>query len=129
MPERVYAHYDRWEDWHNGFYDQPTTGHWAEVQTGWAAQLLADPIELGEAMRFAAEAWPVAASVNLTSTHVNRQAWLGQAAVCIRFGVPAVLTKAAWHRISDDQRTAANLTADSVLSEWEAKWEPNGPSA
>lgn len=128
MSERVYAHYGEWEDWHAGFYAQPSTGHWSEIQTGWAAGLLADPVELAAAMRWAAEAWPVSASVNLTSTHVNRQAWLGQAAACIRFGVPAALTKQAWHRLTDAQKETANGVADVVLSGWEAKWEANNPS-
>lgn len=113
-----YAHYDRWEDWHAGFFRPDTGGHWSAVQARWAADLLSDPAELHAAMRHAALSWPVAASVNLTSPHVNRRAWLGQAAVCIRLGIPAAVTKQAWHLLTDEQRDAANATADRVLQEW-----------
>lgn len=115
---QVFHHHSKWEDYRAGFYAL-VYGPQAEGAAD-AAKLLADPDELYAAMSAVSREWPIAAEVNLTNPHTNRQAWLGQAACCFRLGVPEFVTKQGWWLLSDAEREAANAVADQVRAEWES---------
>ena len=115
--KRVSHPYTAWEDWKAGMYATPADMA-AEVAA--ARELLANPPGLGEAMRDACAAWPIAAEHNLTNEEQNRRSWLGHAACHYSAGAVRLATCAAWGVLTDDQRDDANAAADSVMEGWEA---------
>lgn len=113
---RVFHPYWDWEDYREGLFDTSDNPDRDEQS---AAELLANPIGLSEAMRDACLAFPNSAEHNLTSD-TGRRAWLGQAACFHRHGVPASSTRLAWWRnLSDSERAEANTVADQVCLWWE----------
>lgn len=105
-----------WEDYDAGMYGLATD---VAGQTSAAVEMLGNPQGLREAMTDAIEAWPNAAAHYLTDLASNRRAWVGQAACCHALGIPAVVTKAAWWQLTEEQRETANDAADVAISKWE----------
>lgn len=121
--ERVYHHYEKWEDYKAGLFRAVGCDDSAnEEMIGLAAQLLCNVAELYEAMSAISVLWVCSSEVNLTNPSLNRRAWLGQAACCYQYRVPEDLTKQAWHRLSKEQQDAANGVADAVIREWEDRY-------
>ena len=120
LVRRVSHPYTVWEDWKAGMYATPANMA-AEVEA--ARELLANPPGLGEAMRDACAAWPIAAEHNLTNEEQNRRSWLGHAACHYTTGAVRLATCAAWGMLTDDQRDDANAVADTVLADWVATRE------
>lgn len=115
--------YTEWEDWRAGMYrDVPREDE--ERLTMAAASLLADAHRLGAAMRDVTAEWKHASEANLHEPPNNR-AWLGQAACAFACDVPEHLTRAAWGRLTDDQRVEANRVADRVIDEWKYRTRRN----
>lgn len=115
--------YTEWEDFQAGMYRDPQASD-REPMTELAASLLSDAHRLFAAMRSVTIEWRFAAEANLHEPPNNR-AWLGQAACCYAAGVPEELTRAAWGRLTDQQRMAANRIADQVIDEWRYRTRRN----
>ena len=115
--------YTEWEDFQAGMYRDAALAE-REPLTGAAAALLSDQHRLLSAMRSVTTEWRLAAEANLHEPPNNR-AWLGQAACCYSAGVPEELTRAAWGRLTDSQRVAANRVADQVIDEWRYRTRRN----
>lgn len=120
--KRIFHHYKKWEDWHDGLYRLSVNTEAEEILISRAARLLADPELLLIAMTRVIDEWKVSAEVNLSNASRNRRAWLGQSACCLLCGAPEDLTKQAWHRISEAERDLANAIADRVISKWEDRY-------
>lgn len=115
--------YTEWEDWKAGMYrDAESIDRERLIRD--AAGLLADPNRLAAAMRSVTTEWRFASEANLHEPPNNR-AWLGQAACCFACGTPEDLTRAAWGRLTDSQRIAANRVADRVIDEWRYRTRRN----
>jgi hypothetical protein len=115
--------YTDWEDWRAGMYrDVPRQDE--ERLTATSASLLADPHRLAAAMREVTTAWRHASEANLHEPPNNR-AWLGQAACAFVADVPEHLTRSAWGRLTDAQRSEANRIADRVIDEWKYRTRRN----
>lgn len=115
--------YTEWEDFRAGMYRDPQASE-REPMTELAISLLSDAHRLVAAMRSVTIGWRLAAEANLHEPPNNR-AWLGQAACCYAAGVPEELTRAAWGRLTDQQRIAANRIADQVIDEWRYRTRRN----
>jgi hypothetical protein len=115
--DRVFHHYELWEDWRAGFYRDVEPYEVNEL-IGSACSLLSDSERLRRSMMRVVRQWPFSAEVNLTNLGCNRQAWLGQAACCIELGVPEQLTRQAWGLLLESHRVRANAVADSVINLW-----------
>ena len=120
MTKRIYHHYKVWEDFRAGMY-VPSSDPEKDAER--ARELLANPEALREAMSDVIAAWPKASEQFLTHAESNRRSWLGQAACCHALGVPAVATRAAWWRLTEDQRDMANAAADDVLHKWDEEMD------
>lgn len=118
MIARIYHHHERWEDYAAGQYALRYADKTVGIES--SAWLLSEPVELYAAMSAVCREWPNASEHNLTNREQNRQAWLGQAACCFKFGVPDFVVKSAWHTLTEAQQQAANAVADQVMNEWEA---------
>jgi hypothetical protein len=117
---QVFEPYWKWEDFQNGMYEVPASRD-MRVLAEAAKSLLSDAAAFELACRQMVEAWPVAASVNLTNINANRRAWMGQAACSYHASVPETATRIAWKELSNDQRQAANEAAEKVIHEYERK--------
>jgi hypothetical protein len=119
--ERIYHPYNDWEDFREGMYkttcfmDQMTM-----VQD--CLSTLACPQWLEESMMFCVVNWQKSAEHNLTNTHRNRQAWLGQAACCFAHGAPEYVTKIAWNLLDEKQQKEANDVADRCIEYFEGRY-------
>lgn len=117
--EQRYFHYTKWEDWQNGMYSADL-GH-KEMQIGRAEILLSNPERFKKACESVLQKWPNSTAHNLTNTECNRNAWLGQAACCLEYGVPEILTRVAWGRLDNATRLEANRIATLCIKRWEKK--------
>ncbi len=102
-----------WEDYKAGLYNL----EWDPGRTtDDAARILSDSKILKSGMKLAVKTWPRAAAHHLTDDSTNQRAWLGWAACGVLAKIPAHITRAAWWRISEPKREAANDVADIVIA-------------
>lgn len=114
--KRIFHHYNKWEDFHHGMYDEDRESRNERVKL--AASILGDPATCEKAMRMVVDTWPVATEFNLSNAGINRRAWLGQACCSIYGGVHEDETREAWGLLTVPQRTTANAIATAVIKEW-----------
>jgi len=121
--KRIYHPYNLWEDYKSGQYK--TNYNYDEKKEAELAfkakDLLSNQKEFYETAIQVITNWKYATEFNLSNNGLNRQAWLGQAACCYKFGIPEYLTKYGWRLMSLTEQTEANKTADKIIALWEAK--------
>ena len=116
--KRIYHPYTSWEEYHAGM--------WAIIPREEEARLLPLAIELtGDAVLYGSwmlkvlDAWPISCEHNLTDTGMNRQAWIGHAAVTLALKCPEHITRRAWWNLTQRQQDEANAKADEAIRQWE----------
>ena len=116
-PDRVFHTYDKWECVKAGFYATTKDG-WtsSECESAYLA-LLANASTFNDAAHRVITEWPTSCEHYLTNTAMNRLAWIGQAAVCLVYGVPSRFS-GGWSLLTKEQQLEANRVAHSVLCEW-----------
>lgn len=112
--KRIYYPYTEWEDYLHGMYRKEKDKDY----TLDSFNLLTNLEDLYKAMKTVSESWTKCASMNLTNSSINHQAWLGQSACCFSFKAPEEHTRNAWWMMTDRQRIEANKIADQVKKEW-----------
>ena len=115
--ERIYHHYNKWEDYHNGLYHTTQVDNIEEL-VGRCADLLKNCDAFYLVMINVVKEWRIASEVNLTNISRNRQAWLGQSSCCYKYKAPEYVTKLAWRTLTKEQQDKANDTADRIIYEW-----------
>lgn len=115
---RKWYPYTAWEDYQAGMYGTSTN---PGAERAASILLLRNAAGLRDAMMDAVLSWPIAAEHNLTNTGSNRRAWLGQAASCHAHAATQFATCLAWWELTDDERAAANASADSVIAQYETE--------
>lgn len=116
--ERIFHHYNKWEDYHAGMYDESKEGRKERVKQ--AAYILGTPSICRKAMEKVISEWKIATEYNLSNAEINRKAWLGQAACSCYAGIHEDETREAWGIMTEAQRTEANRIAASIIKEWVA---------
>jgi hypothetical protein len=119
--ERIYHHYELWEDHKLGFWKLDDDNKEENIKKSY--DLLTNTKELKKYMVKVIKTWKYSCEQNLSNTAMNRQAYLGQAASCIKDGVPANTTRRAWNLLTEEEMNKANGVADIVIKMWEAKYE------
>jgi ParB-like chromosome segregation protein Spo0J len=116
-PNRVFHTFDKWECVKAGFYASTKDG-WSKDQCEQAyLELLSDTEGFESVSRRVLSEWPMSCEHYLTNSAMNRLAWIGQASVCLKHGVPSQFSS-GWNLLSDDQKNRANEVALKVLNEW-----------
>lgn len=118
---RVYHPYHLWEDYKAGMWRE-TTPEEHDHYLSLAVAFTGDTELYGKWMLTAIEQWPYACEHNLTCSSMNRQAWIGHAACCLAINCPEHITREAWWKLTDEQRTNANLKADYAIAKWEQRY-------
>lgn len=114
--ERIFHHYDKWEDYHAGMYSEIRDGRKERVQQ--AALILGTPSICEQAMEKVVSEWTIATEYNLSNAEINRKAWLGQAACSCWAGIHEDETREAWGIMTIEQRTKANEIAARIIKKW-----------
>jgi len=119
--KRIFHPYHLWEDYINGM--------WRTVSKDLEAEILPLAIEFtgdhklyGAAMLQVVEQWPYSCEHNLTNTSINRKAWLGHAACCLKHGWPEYLVRQAWHELTQKQQDDANAQAAKTIRIFESQY-------
>lgn len=111
---RVYVPYWEWEDWINGMWAKGNEDHLQQ-----AIEFTGDHVRYGLAMGEVIQAWPRTMLNSLTSTGINRRAFLGHCAVCFKLGIAESITRQAWGFLTDKQRHDADAQAQKHIIEYE----------
>ena len=85
------------------------------------ADHMRDTRKFKDCMKEVVTEWKYCVEHNLTNLGHNRRAWLGQAAMCKRFGFPEDVTRKAWTLLSEELQDLANKAADDTIYEWKDK--------
>lgn len=117
--KKRWHHYLKWEDYQNGMY-RTLSGDEKKEYLNKAIQFTGNPELYGDHMLEVVERWPICCEQNLSDTGMNRQAWIGHAAVCLAIGCPEDITREAWADLSQEQQDQANAKADLAIKLWEA---------
>lgn len=114
--ERIFHHYNLWEDYHAGMYDECKEGRNERVSK--AVEILGTPEICLDAMEKVIAEWKRATEYNLSNAEINRKAWLGQAACCCYAGIHEDETREAWGIMTEAQRVEANNIAAGLIKKW-----------
>lgn len=117
---RIYHHYELWEDFRCGFYDMPEKIDLNKNKSK-VIELFNSQSNTSFFMKKAINEWKYSIEHNLTNTHMNRIAYIGQAACCLYAGVPNLTTMNTWNELSIDVQKRSDKIAYLLIKEWEQK--------
>lgn len=120
--EPVYLPYWKWEDtlmYHPPKYESEEERQ-ADIDT--VISFFSDQPLFRKTSKEMVKAYPNACIHNLTKTNMNRIAYIGQASVFFKYGIPEEVTREAWGYIPEETRRKANSTAKETLDEWEIEY-------
>ncbi len=122
--DRIYHHYEKWEDYKAGFYDN-ISGKNKELLIKKVAELFSSKDLTEKFMLKAAKEWRHSCEHNLSNTSLNKIAYLGQAACCLYANIPSTITMFAWSKVPIEHRNEADKIAEKVLKAWELQQKNN----
>jgi hypothetical protein len=117
MIDRVYHHYEKWEDVKFGFYDIKIDFDLHKI-----ISMFNCPVITEEYMNRVIDEWKYSCEQNLTNQSMNQIAYLGQAASCLYCGAPSILTMKAWNLLTIETRERADKQAIKCILKWKKKY-------
>ncbi len=114
---RIYHTWERWECYRSGFYAERCEGMTTEEGEEKYREFLSDLGRFRAALEVVITEWKHSCEHYLTNDRMNRIAWLGQASVAQALGIPS-LCRGGYHRLSVEQRQAADALALEYLNKW-----------
>jgi len=120
--KRVYYNYKELEEYKKGMWCIVPIGRKRKILLKKAINFTGDAELYGKYMLQVVDIWPISCEHNLTCRGMNRQAWIGHAAVCIALNCPEDITREAWRFLTKEQQDAANRKADEAIYLWERKY-------
>ena len=119
---RIFHTHDKWECAKAGFYEsKPPKGMTGEVCKLHYKELLTNIPEFEAALEGVITNWKHSCEHYLTNSAMNRIAWLGQASLCYRHGIPAEF-RGGYGLLTEDQQLAADEAALRALNKWLAAY-------
>lgn len=116
--DRIYHTWDKWECYPAGFFEaNPPNGLTDEECENLYKELLSDIPEFKRVMNEILIHWKNSCEHNLTNERMNRIAWMGQASLCYKYGIPARY-RGCYNLLSRDQQTAADSAALEIINVW-----------
>lgn len=110
---QIYKPYWLWEDFLNGFYNTSFDGNLDEVYEFMCNVSLFELSMIDVVIN-----WPNSMLHNLTNSHINRIAYIGQCAVNYKMRAPSLVTKCQWKLLPSNIQKLANESARIVLNLW-----------
>jgi len=118
MIPRIYHRWENWECYTAGFFNEhPPRGMTAEECQQTYAQFLRDTDLFKKYAYRVIKEWPNSTEHNLTNPNMNRIAWMGQASVCLAYGIPSKF-RGGYHLLTGVEKREADLTALEVINYW-----------
>jgi hypothetical protein len=114
---RIYHHYEMWEDWKNGFYNNCSGEERIIKKQSVLKMFNSEKLTLENMYRVINE-WKFSCEHNLTNNSLNKIAYIGQAACCIYDKVPCDVTMECWSELTNEVQERANKNALEVLNKW-----------
>lgn len=110
---RIYHHYEKWEDFHNWLYK-----FWecTEEIKEKCYDLFVNLEELEMYMKRVVDEWKYSAEQQMSNPSRNKQAWLWQAACCMKCWANEDNVKEVWRMLSEEEMQKANWVADKIIS-------------
>jgi ParB-like chromosome segregation protein Spo0J len=117
-PERIFHTFDKWECAKAGFYEtKPPQGLSADNCRAYYRELLTDIPEFERVLFCVISEWKNSCEHYLTNRAMNRVAWLGQAALCYKHGIPSEF-RGGYGLLTEAQQLAADEAALRALNIW-----------
>ena len=121
--QRVFHTFDKWECASAGFYEtKPPKGMTADNCRAYYRELLTDIPEFERVLDLVISEWKHSCEHYLTNSAMNRIAWLGQAALCYKHGIPSEF-RGGYGLLTKEQQLSADKAALRALNKW---MEANG---
>lgn len=118
---RVYHTWDKWECYPAGFFEvNAPKGLTDDDCVNRYSELLRDIPEFIRIMRLIIDEWTNSCEHNLSNERMNRIAWMGQAALCYKYKIPARF-RGGYNLLSESEREDADKAALQVINEWMVK--------
>lgn len=115
---RIFHTFDKWECAKAGFYEsKPPKNMTADHCRAYYRELLADIPEFERVLGGVITDWKNSCEHYLTNSAMNRIAWLGQAALCYKHGIPAEF-RGGYGLLTEVQQLAADEAALRALNNW-----------
>lgn len=118
--ERIYHHYEKWEDWKAGFYNA-CSGKIKEEKISKVIEMFNNEFLTRKFMLKVIDEWVYSCEHNLSNLSLNRIAYIGQAACCLYSEIPCSVTMEAWSLLSKEVQDRSDLIANEILTLWEVK--------
>jgi hypothetical protein len=118
--KQIFHHYQKWEDFIAGMYSLDDVID-KDKKVISAIELFNNSQEFYSTLILVLENWQISSELNLTNKTQNRRAWLGAAACMYKHNCPEYLTRVAWGLLNKNVQNSANLIAEKVIKEYEAK--------
>ena len=118
MIPRIYHRWENWECYPAGFFEEhPPKGMTHEdCQNKYAEFLIDIPLFKSWAYKVV-EQWVNSCEHNLTNSTMNRIAWMGQASVCLAYGIPSKY-RGGYHLLTLQEQENADKAALEVINYW-----------
>jgi ParB-like chromosome segregation protein Spo0J len=117
---RIFHTFDKWECAAAGFYEaKPPQGMTADNCRAYYRELLTDIPEFERVLDGVISEWKHSCEHYLTNGAMNRIAWLGQAALCYKHGIPSEF-RGGYGLLTEEQQLAADEAALRALNKWMA---------
>lgn len=121
--DRLLHQWDEWECYPAGFYEQhPPKGMTTEECEIAYRRLLVNIPAFEEALNGVLNDWSNSCEHYLSNEKMNRIAWLGQAALCWKHGIPSRF-RGGYNHLSEAEQLTADQTALKYLNKWLEKYE------
>ncbi len=115
---RIFHTFDKWECQKAGFYEsKPPKGLTADNCRAYYRDLLTDMPEFERVLACVTSEWKHSCEHYLTNSAMNRIAWLGQAALCYKYGIPSEF-RGGYGLLTEAQQLAADEAALRALNAW-----------
>ncbi len=122
---RIFHTWDKWECYPAGFYDERPKNREEkrpELEKAYA-DFLSDEQQFRAGLEQVISEWKNSCEHYLSNECMNRIAWLGQAAACIKIGIPSAF-RSGFSLLTQQQAEKANEIALEYLNKWlESKGE------
>ena len=118
--KQIFVHYELWEDFHAGMWRKVPKDE-EEIFLKMAIKFTGDHVLYGEAMMLVLDQWPNTCMHNLSNTSINRRAFIGHAACCLKINCPEYIVRQAWWKLTNEQRILADEQADKAIKIWEQR--------
>jgi len=116
--ERVYYTWDEWECYPAGFFDEhPPKGMTFDDCQNKYAEFLRNLSLFRKAGYKVLNKWKNSCEHNLTNGSMNRIAWMGQASMCIEYGISSKF-RGGYHLLTDAEKLAADSTSLKIINYW-----------